>query len=253
MKHKIKIMKTGPHVTEQEINKFMDFDDLLKRKEQVVLRHRRMNRVRNSFIGIIALMIMPAVLIITRQSEKNGPASADQIPSSSAVFPLDSAGSKASTPDAWTPAFNDTVDVAPRQSADGAQQNDRVREKKEKQGTPPPLIKEEQTSTPLGYVQPEPVDGYAALYTYFDRELRYPAVMAKDSVEGMVTVAFVIDVSGKVKSLTVENSLGDAFDQEVRRLIDRMPSWRPATYDGEPVESKVSLPITFSLKRNNNR
>jgi hypothetical protein len=35
----------------------------------------------------------------------------------------------------------------------------------------------------------------------------------------------------------------------VFRVIRNMPAWRPAYYNGKVVKSKVSLPLTFSLKK----
>lgn len=251
MKPRIKIMKTGPHVTEQEVRQFMDFDALLKRREQTLNRHRKLNRVRNIFTGMIALMIIPVIIILTRHAERNDPLSSDQEETSLpwVEIPVDSAQMKVSAPDPEQPASGHTVDTTAAYADGFAEPNNPV---DQEQMHNRPAIKQRRIDAPSGYVQAEPVDGYAALYTYFDEALKYPTVAASNSVEGVMTVAFMIDVNGKVKKVMIENSLGEAFDQEIRRLIDHMPAWRPATYNGNPVDSKVSLPITFSLEKHTN-
>ncbi|HEU5145505.1 MAG TPA: TonB family protein [Chryseosolibacter sp.] len=235
-------MKTGPHVTEEEINRFMDFEALLRREEQTVIRRRKLNRLRNVFIGMIALALIPAIFLVQEHSQRNPQAPSEESSPSSAGT-VDSIRPQAVDPDSNIPAPSQPVEPAIVPSSKSEEAEKPVA--KAQEHTLPE--KDEQADAAAGYVQPEPVDGYEALYAYFDKALRYPSVARKDSVEGIVTVTFVIDVQGKVKNVTIENSLGDAFDQEVSRLIDHMPSWRPATFDGTPVESKVSLPITFSV------
>jgi TonB family protein len=99
------------------------------------------------------------------------------------------------------------------------------------------------------YRQAEPRDGYPVLYAYFEKNLVYPRAAVKDSVEGVVNVVFSIDAEGKPKNITIENSLGPLFDQEAVRLLNNMPLWKPASYNGKVVPSKISLPITFALNK----
>ncbi|MFM8912760.1 MAG: energy transducer TonB, partial [Flammeovirgaceae bacterium] len=99
------------------------------------------------------------------------------------------------------------------------------------------------------YIGAEPVEGFPALYAYFDRELKYPLQALSDSIQGVESVAFIIDKSGKPGKIEIQQSLGAAFDHEVIRLLQNMPPWKPATLNGEPVMSKQSVPFTFKITR----
>lgn len=99
------------------------------------------------------------------------------------------------------------------------------------------------------YLQAQPRQGYDHLYSYFNENLAYPAHALKDSVEGISTVSFTIDENGQVSRITVTQSLGAEFDKEAVRLIREMPAWQPATFNGRPVASQLSVPLTFQLKR----
>lgn len=99
------------------------------------------------------------------------------------------------------------------------------------------------------YIQAAPVEGYPALYDYFNLELRYPQQAMKDSLQGEIVAVFTINVDGQPENIVIENSLGPLFDQEVVRLISNMPPWKPATYNGKPRPSKMSLPLTFQIKK----
>ena len=99
------------------------------------------------------------------------------------------------------------------------------------------------------YVQAEPVEGYEALYRYINENLHYPPEALSDSVQGAVMVTFVITPEGKADQITLENNLGPAFASEVTNLIQNMPAWKPATLNGTPVPSRITLPLTFHVQR----
>jgi TonB family protein len=94
-----------------------------------------------------------------------------------------------------------------------------------------------------------PIDGYDALYQFLNAQLAYPKEGIKDSIQGVTTVSFIINKEGRAERINVEQSLGPAFDREAIRVIEQMPRWTPALMNGEPVPSKLSLPLTFQLKK----
>jgi len=99
------------------------------------------------------------------------------------------------------------------------------------------------------YVQAEPINGYASLYAYLNANLQYPTESVKDSIQGIQTVSFIINVEGNPEKIQFGESLGSPFEIEARRLIENMPAWKPATLNGKPVSSKLALPITFEIKK----
>lgn len=101
--------------------------------------------------------------------------------------------------------------------------------------------------TEVVYVQAEPIDGYEALYAYFNKELIYPEAAVKDSIEGVLIVKFLINKEGKPERIETSGTLGILFDKEAARLIEHMPLWKPATVNGKPIASKLSVPLTFQL------
>ncbi|MBI1769979.1 MAG: energy transducer TonB [Bacteroidetes bacterium] len=109
-------------------------------------------------------------------------------------------------------------------------------------------IQKDKKITPSQFTEAEPIHGYPALYEYFDHELKYP-VGVRDSIEGVVTVSFAINKEGKPDHIKIENSLGAAFDEECLRIIKSMPGWKPATINGEPIATRLSIALTFKIKR----
>ena len=120
--------------------------------------------------------------------------------------------------------------------------------KRRAQNNTTPLDSSKKT-TPSQFTEAEPLYGYSALYEYFDRELKYPINAVGGSVEGIVTVSFAIDQNGKPDLIKIENSLGVAFDKECQRVISSMPGWKPATINGRPISTRLSIPLTFKIKK----
>ena len=94
----------------------------------------------------------------------------------------------------------------------------------------------------------EPLSGFPKFYEYLNNEIVYPVEIAKDSIQGVESVSFVIDEEGNLGAVAVLHSLGKPFDDEALRLLRHMPAWKPASLNGKPVASRISLPLTFTIR-----
>lgn len=243
MKEKIKIMKTRPEVTEEEIRSFMDFNALLRLKSDADFA-RRSRRIWNFFTGFAALAVV-SLMVALPSVKRSGP-----------VIPLaDSTEAPTPLPHVESEGKLNAEEKQRRTIADAPGSAGQTEEAASKAPAhiadpgKPAATKTQETVVPSAYVQAEPIDGYPALYEYFDKHLVYPMEAVRDSVEGVVNVVFVINTAGKAKDITIENSLGMLFDKEVIRLIENMPLWKPASYNATPVQIKMSLPITFQIRK----
>ena len=98
------------------------------------------------------------------------------------------------------------------------------------------------------YLKAEPITGFVDFYAFIDKELTYPELARKDSIQGQVKVLFAIDETGKVDKVTIVESLGALFDNEAIRVIKRVPDWKAATFNGEPVLSRMSIVLSFKIQ-----
>lgn len=234
MKSNLKIMRSKPEITESQIHEFMNFDRLLLDRKTAI-RQKNLKRLRNAMIASVCAAI--AVITFFLLQEDNSYQSRQPDP----VIGPDTQRSALIQPDSvqHNKGEHKIIPVQPHV-------REKTRSSEIKPSTSPP--KKEIIKDPV-YVQSEPVDGFPYLYEYFRKELKYPDPLLKDSIQGVTTVVFTIDVNGRPQDLAIENSLGAAFDEEIRRIILNMPLWKPATYNGKPVNSKVSLPLTFNLEK----
>ncbi len=91
-------------------------------------------------------------------------------------------------------------------------------------------------------------DGDSNMWQWVDQHLRYPAVALMNGVQGKVVVTFIIDKDGNVQSPTVTRSVDPSLDREALRLIKSMPKWNPGKQNGQVVNVRYSIPITFKLQ-----
>lgn len=235
MRPRFNIMKTIPDVPDEEIEALMDFNRLLEASELALNQRRTMRRRWKSVV--IAAVVLSSVLMIwyfyghLQESRRDEP-EAHALPPS--PMPRDTVDR--SVAELRNRASEVVERPAPLKAPANARQGHRETSVAGKQN---------KASTMPRYVQAEPIDGYPALYDYFDKNLVYPEEALAKSVDGVAEVTFVIDTTGRAVEIRIENSLGEEFDREVFRLLENMPLWTPASYNGTPVRSRLSLPITF--------
>ena len=111
----------------------------------------------------------------------------------------------------------------------------------------------QQTEKPLGKVydivdvMPQFPGGQGELMKFLRNNVKYPAEAQKKKIEGRVIVTFVVNKKGRIIDPTVERSAHPLLDAEALRVVKRMPKWTPGRMNGESVNVKFRLPITFKL------
>jgi TonB family protein len=249
MKPKIKIMNTKPETTDEEIQGYMNFESLMQGLKSMPKKPTIGKSVK--ITSLVAGIVMVALISyfvgrvdeirsgegLASKSSSEIPAPANKIiakprAEKDSIFETPKGSNQAKGKSTKTPIQNKRIKV----NADAVEKTDNGMDSVGLAAT-------------SGYVQAEPRQGFQQLYEYFSSELKYPEEAVKDSIQGIVTVSFIINTEGKPEKIKVVNSLGFVFDHEVIRLIENMPNWKPATMNGKPVHSRISMPLTFRLER----
>ncbi|MDE6553655.1 MAG: energy transducer TonB [Muribaculaceae bacterium] len=89
--------------------------------------------------------------------------------------------------------------------------------------------------------------GMKGLNKYIGKEARYPRKAAKNKVDGLVLVKFVINEKGYVTKPSVIQGVSPELDAEALRLVKSLPRWNAAWDDGKRVPYDYVLPIQFRL------
>jgi protein TonB len=81
-----------------------------------------------------------------------------------------------------------------------------------------------------------------------ERRKRYPAAATRGRVQGVATVAFEIDRSGKLLSFQLVSSSGHVIlDEEAQDLLRRIGTFPPLPVEISSATLSVSVPIRFSF------
>lgn len=75
-------------------------------------------------------------------------------------------------------------------------------------------------------VNVEPADGWANYNTYVANNIEIPEEMLKKDFHGEVELSFDVKKNGTISNIRVNKSLGAAYDEEAKRLIQQGPQWK---------------------------
>lgn len=77
--------------------------------------------------------------------------------------------------------------------------------------------------------------------------MKYPEVSQNNGIQGRVVVEFVVTRTGDIKNVKVTRKVDAYLDAEAIRVVKSMPKWHSGIYNGQFVDMKMSLPLTFKL------
>jgi periplasmic protein TonB len=84
---------------------------------------------------------------------------------------------------------------------------------------------------------------------HIKKHQQYPEKAQEDNIQGRVSVLFVIDKDGGISNVQVRGPKGgELLEKEAKRVIEKLPKFKPGMQRGKPVKVKYSQPITFKLQ-----
>ncbi len=90
--------------------------------------------------------------------------------------------------------------------------------------------------------------GNGALMKYLSSNIKYPTIAEENGVQGKVIVQFVVGRDGSISGAKVVKSVDPSLDKEAIRVVKSMPKWIPGKQNGQSVNVKYTLPVTFQLR-----
>lgn len=97
---------------------------------------------------------------------------------------------------------------------------------------------------------PEFPGGVQELMNYLMQNVKYPKEAQQAKTEGRVIATFVVGKDGSISDASVVKSVDPSLDAEALRVIKAMPNWTPGTQNGEAVNVKYTIPVSFRLQGN---
>lgn len=82
---------------------------------------------------------------------------------------------------------------------------------------------------------------------YIEKKLKMPDRTKNIGKSGKMILSFMVDTTGQVRDIRIEQSLEYAIDEEATKLIEESPVWKPATINGKPVKAFRRQPLSVSF------
>jgi hypothetical protein len=94
--------------------------------------------------------------------------------------------------------------------------------------------------------------GEKALRNYISEKTIYPKSAIKDSVAGLVTLVFMIDIDGSTKNFKIYRSINNDIDNECIRVVKEMPIWKPGStvFRAKKGLYRKIIPVYYSIPFN---
>lgn len=80
---------------------------------------------------------------------------------------------------------------------------------------------------------------------FLANNILYPDEAVEEGVNGTVQAKFTIEADGSISNIEIIKKLGYGCDEEVIRVLKRMPKWTPAKVKGKFVRSNYRMPVSF--------
>jgi len=92
--------------------------------------------------------------------------------------------------------------------------------------------------------------GQDALDDFVYKNLEYPEDAIDNNIQGIVTVNFAVDESGRVSNAKIigNKPIGYGLEQAVLNAVYKMPVWSPGVIKGKNVKTYYTLPVNFKLE-----
>jgi protein TonB len=104
---------------------------------------------------------------------------------------------------------------------------------------------------PVGWAQqmPEYPGGERKLYEYLSKKIKFTDEARSRHISGTVSVSFIVETNGSITGVKTLNSLGYGLDENALEAIEGMKNWSPGRQGTENVRVKMTIPITYKLRR----
>lgn len=162
-----------------------------------------------------------------------------------------------------TPKLSSRVEIAPEadnkeivepqesQTGQTSQVVDQTKADEEQEEAQVMAVDKDDNALPLRIVEqlPEFPGGTSEFVKWLTRNLRYPYKAQKEGIEGKVVVSFVVNTDGSLSDMSVTSGVDELLDKEALRVLRLSPKWHAGKEKGKPCRTYFSVPIVFSLMK----
>lgn len=96
-------------------------------------------------------------------------------------------------------------------------------------------------------VSPEYPGGPGEMAVFIQENFEYPEMAREMGEQGTIWVEFVVYSDGNIKDVKVVKGVSESLDKEAKRIVKKMPNWKPGEQAGKKVNVRYTIPIKARL------
>jgi protein TonB len=85
------------------------------------------------------------------------------------------------------------------------------------------------------------------MHKHIVNHFKYPRQALKAGLQGKVFVNFVIEINGKINIIGIR-SPDKLLENEAKRIMNKLPKFKPGKQNGKSVRMSMTFPIVFKLQ-----
>jgi TonB family protein len=85
---------------------------------------------------------------------------------------------------------------------------------------------------------------------WMSKNMVYPQEAKVNGVSGVVIAQFIINPEGKLIKPTIARGVEKSLNNEVLRLLNLSPLWKPGKQGGKAINQQYTIPVRFSYPEN---
>jgi TonB family protein len=96
-------------------------------------------------------------------------------------------------------------------------------------------------------ISPSFPGGLEAFGRFISQNIKFPAPDREAGISGRVIIGFVVEKDGTLSNFHIIHSPSKTMSDEVVRLLQLSPIWKPGLQNSKPVRVNFTLPVSFAL------
>lgn len=97
------------------------------------------------------------------------------------------------------------------------------------------------------FQKPTYLGGMIEFYKYLRDNIEYPKNLLKMNMQDYLLTRFTIDEHGHISDVAITKGINPEYDEEVKRVLERMTNWNPAMNHGRKMKFTIRLPIRLII------
>lgn len=98
------------------------------------------------------------------------------------------------------------------------------------------------------FTKPKYNGGMNGIRNFISKNFNFPKSAIQNRIDGTILINFTVNKEGKLIDIKLTRKVFPPSDKEALRMVNLMSGWKPATYKGQNIEVRYTLPITYIVE-----